>query len=321
MLRQLRPPRTLDSMQTLVTGVSGYVGAALVERLRRDGHEVRGFARSRERVTAARVELPDLVLGDVTTGAGLDRALEGVDVAYYLIHSMEGAAAGAFADTERRAAATFAEAAAGAGLRRVVYLGGLVPDGAPLSRHLGSRLAVESALLDAVPEAIVLRASIVIGARSRSFRFLVRLIERMPVMALPAWRGNRTAPIDGRDVLDYLARAATAPAELSARSWDIGGPDVMTYAAMIERISDGLMLRRPSIGLGVSLTPVASVVAAAIAGEDPALIEPLMESLEHDLLPRDDAAAEAFGVHLHGFDAAVERALRDWERIEELAAR
>jgi uncharacterized protein YbjT (DUF2867 family) len=308
-------------MQTLVTGVSGYVGSALVERLQRDGHAVRGFARSRERVEAAGVDLPDLVLGDVTTGAGLERALEGVDVAYYLIHSMEGAAAGAFADAERRSAAAFAQAAADAELRRVVYLGGLVPADAPLSRHLGSRLAVERALLDAVPEPIVLRASIVIGARSRSFRFLVRLIERMPVMALPAWRGNRTAPIDGRDVLDYLARAATAPAERSARSWDIGGPDVMTYAAMIERISDALMLRRPSLGLGVSLTPVASVVAAAIAGEDPALIEPLMESLEHDLLPRDDAAAAAFGVRLHGFDAAVERALRDWEHTEELAAR
>ena len=206
-------------------------------------------------------------------------------------------------------------------MRRVVYLGGLVPAEAAPSRHLGSRLAVESALLGAVPEGIALRASIVVGARSRSFRFLVRLIERLPVMALPAWRGNRTAPIDGRDVLEYLARAATAPAELAGRSWDIGGPDVMTYAAMIARISDALMVRRPSLGLGVSLTPVASVVAAAIAGEDPALIEPLMESLEHDLLPRDGAAAGAFGVHLHGFDAAVERALREWERIEELAAR
>jgi uncharacterized protein YbjT (DUF2867 family) len=309
------------TMQTLVTGVSGYVGAALVERLRHDGHAVRGFARSGERVAAAGVELDDLVLGDVTTGAGLEHALDGVDVAYYLIHSMEGAAAGAFADAERRSAAAFARSAAGAGLRRVVYLGGLVPDGAPLSRHLGSRLAVESALLGAVPEGIALRASIVVGARSRSFRFLVRLIERMPVMALPAWRGNRTAPIDGRDVLDYLARAATAPAELSGRSWDIGGPDVMTYAAMIDRIADALMVRRPSLGLGLSLTPVASVVAAAIAGEDPALIEPLMESLEHDLLPRDGDAAAAFGVHLHGFDAAVERALREWEWTEELAAR
>jgi uncharacterized protein YbjT (DUF2867 family) len=308
-------------MQTLVTGVSGYVGAALAERLRRDGHAVRGFARSRERVAAAGVELDELVLGDVTTGAGLERALDGVDVAYYLIHSMEGAAAGAFADAERRSADAFAAAAARAGLRRVVYLGGLVPRDAPLSRHLGSRLAVESALLGAVPEAIALRASIVIGARSRSFRFLVRLIERLPVMALPAWRENRTAPIDGRDMLEYLARAATAPSELAGRSWDIGGPDVMTYAAMIARISDALMVRRPALGLGLSLTPVASVVAAAIAGEDPALIEPLMESLEHDLLPRDGDSARAFGVRLHKFDAAVERALREWEHTEELAAR
>ena len=88
----------------------------------------------------------------------------------------------------------------------------------------------------------------------------------------------------------------------------------MTYATMIARISDAMMVRRPALGLGFTLTPVASVVAAAIAGEDPALIGPLMESLEHDLLPRDERAAAAFGVHLHGFDAAVERALRDWER-------
>jgi uncharacterized protein YbjT (DUF2867 family) len=308
-------------MQTLVTGVSGFVGAALAERLRQDGHSVRGFARSAERAHAAGAALDELVVGDATTGAGLDEALAGADVAYYLIHSMEGAAAGAFAETELRSAERFAQAAATAGVRRVVYLGGIVPRDAPLSRHLGSRLAVEGALLDAVPEGIALRASIVVGARSRSFRFLVRLIERMPVLALPAWRENRTAPIDGRDVLEYLARAATAPAELAGRSWDIGGPDVMTYAAMIARISDALLVRRPSVGVGLTLTPVTSVVAAAIAGEDPALIEPLMESLEHDLLPRDGDAAAAFGVRLHRFDAAVERALREWERTEELAAR
>jgi uncharacterized protein YbjT (DUF2867 family) len=304
------------SMRTLVTGVSGYVGAELAGRLLADGHQVRGFARTPERVT---VPVDELVVGDVTTGAGLAEALDGVDVAYYLIHSMEGTD-GRFAERERASAKAFAAAAERAGLRRVVYLGGLVPADAPLSPHLGSRLAVESALLGAVPEGIALRASIVIGARSRSFRFLVRLIERLPVMALPAWRGNRTAPIDGRDVLDYLARAATAPAT-TAGSWDIAGPDVMTYAAMIARISDAMMVRRPALQLGVTLTPVASVVAAAIAGEDPALIGPLMESLEHDLLPRDDTAADAFGVHLHSFDAAVERALREWERTEELAAR
>jgi nucleoside-diphosphate-sugar epimerase len=235
---------------------------------------------------------------------------------------MEGAAAGAFADTERRSARAFATAAAAAGVGRIVYLGGLVPGDAPLSRHLGSRLAVEHALLEAVPDSIALRASIVIGARSRSFRFLVRLIERMPVMALPAWRDNRTAPIDGRDVLEFLAGAASAPAGLGGRSWDIGGPDVMTYAEMIAAIADAMMLRRPSLPIDLTMTPVASVVAAAIAGEDPALIGPLMESLEHDLLPRagEDAAA-AFGVRLHGFDAAVERALREWERTEELAGR
>ena len=317
----LRVLITSEAMRTLVTGVSGYVGAAVAQRLRHDGHSVRGFARSPERVAAAGVELDELVLGDAITGAGLEAALDGVDVAYYLMHSMEGAAAGAFADSEQRSAAAFARAASAAGLRRVVYLGGLVPHDAPLSRHLGSRLVVEDALLGAVPEGIALRASIVIGARSRSFRFLVRLIERMPVLALPAWRANSTAPIDGRDMLEYLARAATAPAELSGRSWDVGGPDVMTYADMIARISDALMVRRPTLGLGFSLTPVASVVAAAIAGEDAALIEPLMESLEHDLLPRDGDAAAVFGVRLHGFEAAVERALRDWERTEELAAR
>jgi nucleoside-diphosphate-sugar epimerase len=228
---------------------------------------------------------------------------------------------GAVAEVVRESARRFAAAAESAGLRRVVYLGGIVPGDAPLSRHLGSRLAVEHALLAAVPEGIALRASIVVGARSRSFRFLVRLIERLPVLALPAWRDNRTAPIDGRDVLDFLARAATAPAEVAGRSWDVGGPDVMSYADMIARIADALMVRRPALELGITLTPVASVVAAAVAGEDPGLIGPLMESLEHDLLPRDADAAAAFGVRLHGFDAAVERALRDWERDERLAAR
>jgi uncharacterized protein YbjT (DUF2867 family) len=188
-------------VQILVTGVSGYVGAALVPRLQREGHAVRGFARSPARVAAAGVELDDLVVGDAQTGRGLDEALEGVDVAYYLIHSMEAAAAGAFPAAEAAAATAFAAAAEDARVRRIVYLGGLVPPDAPLSRHLASRLAVEEALTTAVPEPIAFRASIVIGARSRSFRFLVRLIERIPVLALPSWREHRTAPIDGRDVL------------------------------------------------------------------------------------------------------------------------
>jgi uncharacterized protein YbjT (DUF2867 family) len=312
----------MPRLQILVTGVSGYVGAALVPRLVRDGHAVRGFARSRERVLAAGAQLDDLVLGDATTGAGLAQAMEGIDVAYYLIHSMEGPAAGGFVDVERRQAEAFGAAARAAGVRRIVYLGGLLPhDGVTLSRHLASRLAVEHALLAAAPDSIALRASIVIAARSRSFRFLVRLIERLPVLALPAWRSNRTAPIDGRDVLEFLAAAATLPSRHAGRAWDLGGPDVMTYAEMMQRIADVMMLDRPALSLGFNLTPVASVIAAAVAGEDVGLIEPLMESLEHDLLPRDGDAAAVFGVRLHSFEAAVERALRDMETTEEVAAR
>jgi uncharacterized protein YbjT (DUF2867 family) len=305
-------------VQTLVTGISGYVGAALAPRLRAGGHSVRGFTRAASRV---RAETDELVEGDALSGAGLDRALAGVEVAYYLIHSMEGTAGRTeFAENELRAAANFAEAAVRAGVRRTVYLGGLVPGDGAISRHLASRLAVEEMLLAAAPDSIALRASIVVGSRSRSFRFLVRLIERLPVLALPAWREHRTRPIDGRDVLEFLLAAATAPAD-RAGSWDVAGPDLMTYEQLMERIADVMLVRRPRLSLNVTMTPVASVVASAVAGEDVGLIGPLMESLEHDLLPRDDRAPEAFGVRLHRFDSAVERALREWESEEALRAR
>lgn len=304
-------------MRTLVTGVTGYVGAALAPRLARDGHFVRGFARDPARV---RVDVDEVVRGDAVSGAGFDEALDGIDVAYYLIHSMEGAANGAFADQERRSAEGFAEAAAAAGVRRIVYLGGLVPSDAPPSPHLRSRLATEEALLAAVPGSVAFRASIVIAANSRSFRFLVRLIERLPALVVPGWRAHRTQPIDGRDVLEYLARAATA-APQAGGSYDAVGPDVMSYAEMLDRIASHMLVDRPKINLPFNLTPVASVVAASVAGEDVGLIGPLMESLEHDLLPRDRRAAETFGVRLHSFDAAVERSLREWEDVEEVRAR
>ena len=300
-------------MRILVTGVSGYVGAALVPRLHAAGHPVRGFARSRERVAAAGTVLEDLVTGDALTGVGLEEALDGIEVAYYLMHSMAGPSQRDFPAQELMSARRFARAARRAGVRRIVYLGGLLPAEVEPSRHLGSRLAVERELLAAAPESIAFRASIVIAARSRSFRFLVRLVERMPVMTLPAWRDNRTRPIDGRDVLDFLARAADAPAPLGGRSWDVAGPETMSYAELISGIADVMMIDRPSLSLGFTLTPVAAVIAAAVTGEDAGLVGPLMESLEHDLLPRDDSAAEAFGVRLHGFRSAVERALRDWE--------
>jgi uncharacterized protein YbjT (DUF2867 family) len=315
------PSPDAPQKNVLVTGVTGAIGADLAPRLIAAGHRVRGFARDPARVAVA--GLDGVVRGDAVTGAGLDEALRGIDVAYFLIHSMEAAAQtdGGFAERDRLAAAAFAEAASGAGVRRVVYLGGLVPRDTGASPHLASRLEVEETLLGAAPEGVALRASIVVGGRSRSFRFLVRLVERVPVMPLPDWREHRTAPIDARDVMAYLVAAGTSPAVDGPLSLDVGGPEVMTYAAMIERIRDAMLLARPRLDLPLSLTPVASRIAAAIAGEDPALIEPLMGSLGSDLLPRDDRARELFGVRLHPFDAAVERALRDLEALEDVAAR
>jgi uncharacterized protein YbjT (DUF2867 family) len=322
-------------MRVLVTGVSGFVGARLVPRLRRDGHELRGFARDPRRVA---VDVP-LVTGDAVSGAGLEAALAGIDVAYYLIHSMEPISVNEdpshppthprvepdFRARERIAAERFATAAQAAGVRRIVYLGGLVPSDAPPSPHLASRLAVERLLLDALPDSTALRASIVIGAGSRSFRFLVRLIERLPLVALPSWRDHRTQPVDERDVVEALARAAVVPAA-AGRSLDVAGPDVVAYGELIERIRDLLLLRRPLWRL--RRTPsraasgaIASHVAAAIAGERQELVGPLMAGLTSDLLPRDDAAARLLGVRLHALDAAIEHALGEWERSEPLAAR
>jgi uncharacterized protein YbjT (DUF2867 family) len=304
-------------MNVLVTGATGFVGAALIPRLQAQGHAVRAYARRPDAVAAG----VDVVPGDAVAGTRLDEALEGIDCAYYLIHSMEPSVDGTFADRDRRAATNFAEAARAAGVGRVIYLGGLVPEGKEASMHLASRLEVEQVLLDAAPASVALRASIVIGARSRSFRFLVRLVERVPVMALPAWRSYRTQPIDARDVLAFLEAAATTEHARGGLSLDIAGPDVVTYGELVERIRDAMLLRRPALRLRFNLTPVASRVAAAIAGESVELVGPLMEGLDGDLLPRDNRAPELLGVRLHRLDAAIERSLREWEAVEELAAR
>jgi uncharacterized protein YbjT (DUF2867 family) len=299
-------------VRILLTGITGYVGGALAPRLLRDGHDLVGLARDPARADPD-VDVP-LVQGDVLTGAGLEEALEGTDVAYYLIHSMERAANGSFESREEQGARHFAEAAVKSGVGRVVYLGGILPAG-PISSHMASRLKVEELLLDAVPDSVALRASIVIGARSRSFRFLVNLVSRVPVLPMPPWTRFRTQPIDGRDMLEFLARAATEPS-VGGRSLDIAGPDVVTYGEMLQQIADLMVVGRPGVRLPITMTSIASRVAAAIAGEDPGLIEPLMGSLGSDILPRDMAAPDLLGVRLHHFHRAVERALGEWERLE-----
>jgi nucleoside-diphosphate-sugar epimerase len=255
------------------------------------------------------------------SGEGLAEALEGIDVAYFLIHSMERSHNGTFIVREHAAAENFAHAAAAAGVGRVIYLGGLVPGGGPASIHLASRLAVEEVLLRSSPCSVAFRASIVIGARSRSFRFLVRLVERLPVLAVPAWRTHRTSPIDERDVIELLARAATNE-RVCGQTLDVGGPETVSYGELIDRIANLMMVNRPTISFNrLTLTPIASRVASVIAGEEHELVGPLMESLDKDLIPRDDRGARLLGVRLHSLDAAIEHALREWEASERLAAR
>jgi uncharacterized protein YbjT (DUF2867 family) len=303
----------------LVTGITGYVGSRLVPRLARDGHALRGMTRDAAR--AGGLDGIEPVVADAVTGEGLERALEGIDVAYFLIHSMEPTTHASYDVREQAAAENFARAARGAGVERIVYLGGLVPAGGPASVHIASRLKVEKILLEATPGSVAFRASIVIGAGSRSFRLLVRLVERMPVLFVPAWHTHRTQPIDERDMVELLARAATGDT-VAGQSLDVGGPDVVTYGELIDRIRHHMLVGRPTVSFKrLTLTPIASRVSAVIAGEEPELIGPLMESLGEDLLLRDDRAAQLLDVRMHSLDAAIERALRDWEKTEPLVAR
>jgi uncharacterized protein YbjT (DUF2867 family) len=320
-------------MRILVTGASGFVGSLLVPRLHAQGHQVRALGRDPNRVRAALTDTSarevEVVRADALTGEGLADALVDVEVAYYLIHSIERQRAGeaTYPERDHAAAENFAAAAARAHVRRIVYLGGLLPpadrDSArartSISRHLASREDVGRVLLTAVPDSLALRASIIIGARSRSFRLLVHLLERMPVLTLPAWRDLRTQPIDERDVIDMLL--ACVSAQPTKRTLDIGGPDALSYGEMLQTIAELMLVNRPALGLGVNLTGITARVAAALAGEDPELVLALMEGLQADLLLADDHAAQLLGVRLHSFAAAVEHALGEWERREPLAAR
>ena len=305
----------------LIVGATGYVGTLLTRALVSKGRAVRALSRHPPQGVRGEDGV-ERVRGDVLEDQGLDSALRGCDVAYYLVHSME-AGASSFEARDRRAAKNFVAACRRAGVSRVVYLGGIEPSG-PLSAHMRSRLEVERILMESLPAATGLRASIVIGSGSPSFRLMVRLIERIPVLPLPPWRERRTQPIAERDVVQSLVRTPMVEGT-AGRSIDLVGPDALSYGEMLQGIAAELEIDRPGVDLPIFTAPAFAAVASAIAGTEVDLVRALMGSLNADILPRSERAAqemrELFGIRPLPFQRAVRRALADWERDEPLAAR
>ncbi|QXJ22243.1 SDR family oxidoreductase [Actinomadura graeca] len=295
----------------LVTGASGYIGGRLVPELLDAGHTVRCMVRSARRLRdhpwAGRVEI---VEADATDPEATARAMDGVDVAYYLIHAIGGN--GGFADTDRKAARTFAAAARDAGVGRLVYLGGMDPE-EELSPHLRSRAEVGQIMLGSGVPAVWLRAAVIIGSGSASFEMLRYLTERLPVMVTPKWVHTRIQPIAIRDVLHYLVASATLPAEVS-RGFDIGGPDILTYADMMRRYAAVAGLKRRVIVPVPLLSPwLSSLWVGGITPVPGALARPLVESLRNEVVCSENDIARYVPPPPEGpigFDRSVALALR-----------
>jgi len=294
----------------LVTGATGYIGGRLVPLLAEAGHEVvclaRDPARLRDVPWAGSVEV---VTGDVLDAASLRPALAGVDVVYYLVHSIGSGAD--FADVDRRAAGTLAAAAAEAGVQRIVYLGGLVPPAAEAaSPHLASRAEVGEILLAAPVPAVVLQAGVIIGSGSASFEMLRYLTERLPAMITPRWVDSRVAPIAVRDVLRYLVGVLDLPAGTNRR-FDIAGPDVLTYREMMHRYARVAGLRRRLIVPVPVLTPrLSSHWVNVVTPVPKSIAQPLIESLRNSVVPSERDLAELVPFDPLGYEEAVALALQ-----------
>ncbi|MCI2958980.1 SDR family oxidoreductase [Agromyces atrinae] len=271
----------MTPQRILVTGATGYIGGRLAPRLLEAGHDVRVVVRDADRLR----DVPwfddvDVVEGDLTEADVAARAVDGIDVVYYLVHSMGGR--GDFEKLEETIARNIARAAADAGVHRIVYLSGLHPESDRLSRHLGSREAVGRILLESGVPTIVFQAGVVIGSGSTSFEMIRHLTEVLPYMPAPKWVRNRIQPIAIRDVLHYLVAAATAPGELN-RTFDIGGPDVFRYGQLMNGYALEAGLRQRPIAALPVLTPwLASQWVNLVTPIPRRLAVPIIESLQFD---------------------------------------
>src|SRR5579875_1807115 len=298
-------------MRCLVTGATGYVGARVVPGLLARGHEVRAMARDPAKLVNAPWRLDaEVVKADLTDRESVARACDGVDVVYYLVHSMGTSAS--FRAQERRTATILSEAARSAGVRRIVYLGGLHPEHCALSEHLQSRTAVGDVLLDSGIETVILQAGIIIGSGSASFEMIRHLTDRLPVMTAPKWVHNKIQPIAIQDALHYLVEAATAPVPASGQ-WDVGGPDVLEYGEMMQVYAEVAGLRRRVIVVLPFLTPtIASWWVGLVTPIPAGLARPLVESLHCDAVMADhdiDTVIAPPSAGLTGYRDAVRLAL------------
>ena len=292
-------------MRILVVGASGYVGGRLVPMLAKRGEQVTVAGRDpdglAERFPGTRVVRLDLL--DTRT---FPPALEGVEVVYYLAHSMGGGEAG-FAERDRRAARSFATAAATAGVRRIVYLGGLGDDAAGLSHHLASRHEVGRELAAQGVAVTEFRAAIIIGSGSASFEILRHLTERLPIMITPRWVSTRCQPIAVRDALSYLVSALDHP-EITGIV-EIGGPDILSYGQMMLRYAKLRGLRRLMIPVPVLTPKLSSYWVNLISPVPSNIARPLIEGLRNEVIVRNPEAARAFGVNPATYDEALALAM------------
>jgi uncharacterized protein YbjT (DUF2867 family) len=288
----------------LLTGATGYVGGRLLPELLHHGHRVRCLVRNPD--TADLPKGAEVAKGDVIEGTGLAEALEGVDVAYYLIHSMGRGNGGDFAERDRRGAENFGRAARDAGVARVVYLGGLDAPG-DASEHLRSRDEVAKVLREHVPQLVYVRAAMVIGSGSASYEMMCHLVRRLPAMITPRWIDTRSQPVSIDDVvttLHVLAEREDVPGEVQ-----LGGADVLTYREMMQRFAAIQGRRKPLMLRVPVLTPrLSSYWVALVTPVDLDLIQPLVEGLSAEMVVREPPPP-GINDHPKGFDEAVRAAL------------